>query len=405
MAFWTVELTVKGILANSSNPMFECKTNFKNLKLNFDVDTHDGQALKVPAESVTAQYSAEMDADIPQFKKKAFSMGKVDNGSAVSNPSFTVSRVTDLDLPPFEADDGGADQPPGSIVIGYDVVLSGMSVQMQAGPLQGSDTTDFGAPGRIRSRYDPRENVLILSGSMENKGVGIEGQYDMTLTFNGALQARSSSTDFTQTSKVVKGHIYSDHPSPYFAFDTTGAIFVHGNVSVQPQVNGEDKSGILTPVRMLRQRTWTLLSDQGSTDARGTPVGAVQWAEDNESDSKSWHDVPGIMTPFPFKSERTVQEFLWGAKNFPEFKPLYYIVVIDTLPGKYRVRVSKPETVSLDIAGEVLASNALRTTEDTATFESDSGWRQGAVEIEVPQDAVPANLEPPAPTIKPAPVR
>jgi hypothetical protein len=71
-----------------------------------------------------------------------------------------------------------------------------------------------------------------------------------------------------------------------------------------------------------------------------------------------------------------IHEYLTTVERFPEFGFLYYIVIIDTKPNQYRVRMYKAKHITAEEWAQIKKSTQPYMTEDSDEPEVDSGWRR-----------------------------
>jgi hypothetical protein len=161
--------------------------------------------------------------------------------------------------------------------------------------------------------------------------------------------------------------------SDNYAIDNTSSTpsFIHPNVEVRLKIGDEDVTHFMMPVPggdpkhfepVRRHRVWVsgLASNDepnGRYTVDDTRRSVNSWIEDNTTtfgtgvrDIPNWYDMPAPFdkTPPNWPRKSTLQEFLLGVKNFPEFGFLYYATMVDTKPGWYRVRKSKAEHITED---------------------------------------------------------
>ncbi|HEY3249016.1 MAG TPA: hypothetical protein VGK88_12095 [bacterium] len=180
------------------------------------------------------------------------------------------------------------------------------------------------------------------------------------------------------SSDQLKNTVLSDrtHVTNFYATGA-GQWFVHGNSRIQVIVDGDDASTSFAVSRFLTDWIQPI-------DPSGRRVGTLKgggWKLDTERTSGGWIDVPGeklTLSSNKWPQERYMQEYLVGVKGFPEFGGLYFIVVVDTKPNTYRVRMYPAKKITID---EWCAIKTRKTPYQTETSSGaaavDSGW-QGA---------------------------
>jgi len=167
------------------------------------------------------------------------------------------------------------------------------------------------------------------------------------------------------------------HVTNYYATVTPGGgSIVHGNSRIHVMVDGTDASAGFSVARFWNN--WVQPID-GSGRRTGSLSG-TGWKLDTETNSSYWVDIPGATlagSPGRWPQERHMLEFLVGVKGFPEFGGLYFIVVVDTRPSGYRVRMYPAKKVTIDEWCAIKARMTPRQTETSSgTPIIDSGWQQ-----------------------------
>lgn len=153
-----------------------------------------------------------------------------------------------------------------------------------------------------------------------------------------------------------------------------GGWFIHGNSRIQVMVDKIDASTSFSISR------WKAESIQ-RIDGTGRRIGQIRiapWHIDTQAVGGLWIDIPGQdLTPSPGKwpQERYMQEYLVGVSGFPEFGGLYFIVVIDTKPNWYRVRMYPAKTITIDQWCSIKSRTTPYQNEASSGSPVDSGWQ------------------------------
>lgn len=84
-----------------------------------------------------------------------------------------------------------------------------------------------------------------------------------------------------------------------------------------------------------------------------------------------------VSPPDSWPQERFIQEFLVTVHLLPEFGFLYFIVVIDTKPNYYRVRMYPAKKITIDEWCKIKQMSMPYQSEATSGQTSvDSGWQK-----------------------------
>lgn len=163
-------------------------------------------------------------------------------------------------------------------------------------------------------------------------------------------------------------------------WEHTGKLYhgwaIHGNNMIIPKVEGVDKSDTFNTIRFMRE--WLTPIDENDRII-GKYIMGKKWHNDNLSGKPSWVDVPGcviVTEADQWTASRYLQEYLVAVERFPEFGFLYYIVVVDTKPNQYRVRMYKAKHIKAEEWAMIKKSPQPYLNEVTGQLELDSGWRQ-----------------------------
>lgn len=154
-----------------------------------------------------------------------------------------------------------------------------------------------------------------------------------------------------------------------------GGSLVHGNSRIQVLVDGNDAGASFAVSRFWNN--WIQPID-GSGRRTGSPSG-TGWKLDTSTNSSYWVDIPGATLaggPRRWPQERHMQEYLVGVKGVPEFGALYFIVVVDTKPNWYRVRMYPAKKITIDEWCAIKTRKTPYQTENSSgTAAVDSGWQ------------------------------
>jgi hypothetical protein len=150
---------------------------------------------------------------------------------------------------------------------------------------------------------------------------------------------------------------------------------IHGNSRTKVMVDGKDATASFEITRFITDSIQRI-------DSNGKRIGKIRtapWTLDTKAVGGLWIDVPGqrVKTP-PSKwpEERYMLEFLVGVEKFPEFGGLYFIVVIDTKPNWYRVRMYPAKTVSIREWCNIKARKSPYQNEDNSGTPLDTDWQR-----------------------------
>ncbi|HEV8340206.1 MAG TPA: hypothetical protein VGR25_11215 [bacterium] len=172
---------------------------------------------------------------------------------------------------------------------------------------------------------------------------------------------------------VPRGKGYSPVASSYYA-KGKGGWFIHGNSRIQVMVDGKDATPSFEITRFLTDSIQSI-------DRNGRRVGQISsdaWQLDTEAVGGLWVDVPGqhlVDPPDKWPRQRYMQEYLVGVRGFPEFGALYFIVVIDTKPNAYRVRMHPAQTISIAQWCAIKARTSPYQNEESSGTPLDSRWQ------------------------------
>jgi hypothetical protein len=153
-----------------------------------------------------------------------------------------------------------------------------------------------------------------------------------------------------------------------------GGWFLHGNSRIQVMVDGKDATTSFEITRFIADSIQSI-------DGQGRRVGQIRsgaWHVDTEAVGGLWIDIPGehlVDPPGKWPQQRYMQEYLVGARRFPEFGGLYFIVVIDTKPNGYRVRMYPAQTISIAQWCAIKARTSPFRNEGSSGTPVDSGWQ------------------------------
>jgi hypothetical protein len=167
--------------------------------------------------------------------------------------------------------------------------------------------------------------------------------------------------------------------------------FIHPNVAVRLKIDGEDVTRFLRTlpdgtdlyfhVRRLHRAFESGLKADDEGDGRYRDRDG--WIEDQTGSPGPfpiWEDMPApgeLAPPAKWTRKRLLQEFLLGVKDFPEFGFLYYATMVDTKPGWYRVRKSRPKNITAEQWCRL--NGSARPNWDGREALDDSGWRKAAL--------------------------
>ena len=185
------------------------------------------------------------------------------------------------------------------------------------------------------------------------------------------LEYQPLKTDLIRS--VPRGEGYSPDASSSYA-KGKGGWFIHGNSRVQVMVDGKDATTSFSITRFIADSIQSI-------DRTGRRVGQIRsgaWHLDTEAVGGLWVDVPGqhlVDPPHKWPQQRYMQEYLVGARGFPEFGGLYFIVVIDTKPKAYRVRMYPAQTVSIAQWCAIKARTNPYRNEDSSGSTVDTDWQ------------------------------
>ena len=155
--------------------------------------------------------------------------------------------------------------------------------------------------------------------------------------------------------------------------------FIHGNSMITPKVEGIDKSNVFNTIRFLRD--WEAVTGGNDQMTGKYKAPDFKWLNDYDTGSPkpSWVDIPGYEIPgeaAKWSNRRYLHEYLTAVESFPEFGFLYYIVVVDTRPNQYRVRMYKAKQIKAEEWGQIKKSTEPYLNETSGELEVDSGWRR-----------------------------
>ena len=162
-------------------------------------------------------------------------------------------------------------------------------------------------------------------------------------------------------------------------WEHTGKLYhswlIHGNIKIIPKVGGIDKSNAFNSIRFMRE--WLTPIDENDRIIGEYKMGK-KWHNDNLSRKPSWVDVPGciVTESNQWSASRYLQEYLVAVERFPEFGFIYYIVVVDTRPNKYRVRMYQAKKIKAEKWAEIKKSPQPYLNEVNGKLELDSDWRE-----------------------------
>jgi hypothetical protein len=138
------------------------------------------------------------------------------------------------------------------------------------------------------------------------------------------------------------------HVTDYYAtVRPGGGSLLHGNNRTRVMVDGNDASTSFAVSRFLTD--WVQPINQ-----TGQRVGNIRgggWRLDTSLASGGWVDIPGQTlpgSPNTWPQQRYMQEYLVGVNGFPEFGGLYFIVIVDTKPNEYRVRMYPAKKITIN---------------------------------------------------------
>lgn len=155
--------------------------------------------------------------------------------------------------------------------------------------------------------------------------------------------------------------------------------FIHGNSMITPKVEGIDKSNVFKTIRFLRD--WEAVTGGNDQITGKYKAPDFNWLSDYDASSPkpSWVDIPGYEIPGEadkWSNKRYIHEYLTAVESFPEFGFLYYIIVVDTRPNQYRVRMYKAKHIKAEEWGKIKKSTQPYLNETSGELEVDSGWRR-----------------------------
>ncbi len=189
-------------------------------------------------------------------------------------------------------------------------------------------------------------------------------------------------TDLTGTGNNIKCASDSwrdaSHPSPNLVLDSNGGSCIHANNGVIVQVEGKHRTSNFHTSRFLR--TWK--ADVG--DPVNGPGGyrpRSPWENDAQNNTASWDDTPGQvfgLTPSSWPSGVLLQEFVVGVLDLrgqpiPEFQFVYYTALYETQPSRYRIRMSRGETITVKEWAKIKASRQ-PFWDGAQNIVQDTGW-------------------------------
>lgn len=163
--------------------------------------------------------------------------------------------------------------------------------------------------------------------------------------------------------------------TPFYATDPRGGWLIHGNSRIHVMVDGKDASAGFEITRFIADSVQAI-------DGNGRRDGQLHfapWRVDTDTVGGLWIDIPGqhlATPPAKWPSQRYMQEYLVGVKEFPEFGALYFIVVIDTKPNAFRVRMYRAQTITIAQWCTIKARRSpYRNEASSGNTEVDSGWQ------------------------------
>lgn len=121
------------------------------------------------------------------------------------------------------------------------------------------------------------------------------------------------------------------------------SLLLHGNNRIVVHAQGRPLTWAPAIYRVFRVWSAPLDPETEQRAGRYTTGGSTKWTNDG-SGGTNWVDVPGVKVSRDAsarRSERSLIEFLVGVLNHPEAGGLYFHVMVDVLPGKFRVSMSR----------------------------------------------------------------
>jgi len=187
------------------------------------------------------------------------------------------------------------------------------------------------------------------------------------------LEYQPLATDMARS--TPSGKTWSPDPDrPNYATDG-GLRIIHGNSRTQVMVDGKDATASFEITRFITDSIQRI-------DSNGKRIGKIRtapWKLDTKAVGGLWIDVPGQRLNTPpnkWPEERYMLEFLVGVERFPEFGGLYFIVVIDTKPNWYRVRMYPEKIISVKEWCAIKARKSPYQNEDDSGTPLDTDWQR-----------------------------
>lgn len=351
-------------------------------KLVFDINNK----LRGDTESLNAQYTFTLTFRDPKSTAPARS-DTVGRGHQLQWADISVSRRLEFcDAELNVADEGGPEEaPPGSFFLSASVTFPvKVTTTCCNPPLISRTDAEGGIAEAFHFNYDftqreheERQKELPTEELREqwNREVRRTVSYRLS-TKPLALKYMPMKKDMRSVSGRYTGY---KHLSGNFAKDDVSkSSFVHGNSQIQVLVEGRDVTRSFILWRYARFSRAGLSPNKQPTG----PYTSARppWVDDNpQRRPDEWVDTPGSISSQPpnrWPRERGLYEFVAGVHRFPEFGLLYFVVVIETVPNEYRVRMYDAEAITIERWCEIKKSDRPYQDERTRSPAIDSGWQR-----------------------------
>lgn len=130
---------------------------------------------------------------------------------------------------------------------------------------------------------------------------------------------------------------------------TLEMLMVHGNSIIQVLLGDNDVAPLYAPERFWRSWSAPLSANKRNNLKPYSTGESNEYRRDTDTPSKGvWMDVPGVKLSNRQPSMRVLLEFMCGIDDVRRAGGIHYVVIVETTPDEYRVRMFKEKKFAGD---------------------------------------------------------